>query len=390
MQFVKVNGATLRVWEAGDPKGPVVVFVHGPGTDLTVWDDVVARLPAGYRCIGYDLHGHGLSSLPRRDMSLEDHAAELLALTDRLTVREFALCGLSVGGMIALRAAAEAPNRVRALALCATGAACSEEVWSDRMAAVRANSLGSLSDAAMQHWFTPTFRAEHPVVVEGYRAGFVRTPVEGHIATCSAVRDVDLTETARRVVVPTLCLAGAEDGEVPPARVSALADVIEGALYLEIGACGHLLPVERPGACAEAIASLLARLDEAPAADRGAAVRRQVLGAAHVDRASAAATPLDRAFQQFITEGAWGRVWSGRHFTLRERSIVTLALLAAAGQDDEVAMHLRATANTGASPADVAEAMMHVAVYAGVPKANRALKIAREVLASRMAQRPED
>ncbi|KAB0265867.1 4-carboxymuconolactone decarboxylase [Microvirga brassicacearum] len=113
----------------------------------------------------------------------------------------------------------------------------------------------------------------------------------------------------------------------------------------------------------------------------GMNVRRKVLGDAHVDRASAQMTDLDADFQTFITEGAWGSVWSRPNFTLRERSIVTIALLAALGQDDEVAMHVRATANTGATKDDIREALMHVAVYAGVPAANHAFKIVKKVFA---------
>lgn len=113
----------------------------------------------------------------------------------------------------------------------------------------------------------------------------------------------------------------------------------------------------------------------------GMNVRRKVLGDAHVDRASAQMTDLDADFQTFITEGAWGSVWSRPNLTLRERSIVTIALLAALGQDDEVAMHVRATANTGATKDDICEALMHVAVYAGVPAANHAFKIVKKVFA---------
>jgi 4-carboxymuconolactone decarboxylase len=110
------------------------------------------------------------------------------------------------------------------------------------------------------------------------------------------------------------------------------------------------------------------------------ATRRAVLGDAHVDRASAATTPFDEPFQTFITEGAWGSVWSRPQLTRRERSIVTLALLAALGHDEEVAMHTRATANTGATPDDIREALLHVAVYAGVPAANQAFKIVKKTL----------
>ncbi len=115
--------------------------------------------------------------------------------------------------------------------------------------------------------------------------------------------------------------------------------------------------------------------------EKGLAIRRRVLGETHVARAAAAATPFDTPFQDFITEGAWGTVWAEGPWSLRERSIVTLALLAAGGHWEEFAMHLRATARTGTRPEDVRELLMHVAVYAGVPAANHGFAIAREVLA---------
>lgn len=119
---------------------------------------------------------------------------------------------------------------------------------------------------------------------------------------------------------------------------------------------------------------------------QGLTTRRSVLGDAHVDRALANETDFDRPFQEFITEGAWGTLWSRPGFSKRERSIVTIALLAAAGHYDEVAMHVRATARTGATREDVCEALMHVAVYAGVPAANHAFKIAKAVYAEMDAE----
>lgn len=113
----------------------------------------------------------------------------------------------------------------------------------------------------------------------------------------------------------------------------------------------------------------------------GMKMRRKVLGDAHVDAAEASKSGFDEAFQTLITEAAWGNVWARETLPLRERSMLTLALLAATGNFDEIAMHIRATANTGASPADVMEALLHVAVYAGLPRANRAIKIARQTYA---------
>ncbi len=114
--------------------------------------------------------------------------------------------------------------------------------------------------------------------------------------------------------------------------------------------------------------------------EAGMQVRRAVLGDAHVDRAEAGKTDFDVDFQRFITEGAWGSVWSRPGLTRRERSLLTITLLAALGHDEELAMHLRAAVNTGATPDDIKEALLHVAVYAGVPAANRAIKIAKSVL----------
>ena len=111
------------------------------------------------------------------------------------------------------------------------------------------------------------------------------------------------------------------------------------------------------------------------------ATRREVLGAAHVDQAEAAKAPFDEPFQTMITEGAWGTLWSDDTISRRDRSLLTLALLAATGNFEEIPMHVRATARTGASPDDIMQAFLHVAVYAGVPKANHAIKLAKATLA---------
>ncbi|QDG75584.1 4-carboxymuconolactone decarboxylase [Labrenzia sp. PHM005] len=115
--------------------------------------------------------------------------------------------------------------------------------------------------------------------------------------------------------------------------------------------------------------------------EQGLKVRRTVLGDAHVERAEASKTDLDAPFQTLITEGAWGTVWASDGISARERSMLTLALLAALGNFEEIAMHIRATARTGASKQDVLEAFQHVAIYAGVPRANQALKIAKDTYA---------
>lgn len=121
-------------------------------------------------------------------------------------------------------------------------------------------------------------------------------------------------------------------------------------------------------------------IDQTSRHERGMSIRRKVLGDAHVDRAEAGKTSFDAPFQDLIVDAAWSHVWSRPQLSLRERSLITIALLAAAGHNEELAMHVRATANTGATPADILEALLHVAIYAGVPAANGAIRIAKDEL----------
>lgn len=122
----------------------------------------------------------------------------------------------------------------------------------------------------------------------------------------------------------------------------------------------------------------------------GRATRSAVLGEAYVARSDAGRSDFNADFLDFITEGAWGAVWSRPGLTKRERSLITIALLATLGHHEEVAMHVRASANTGASAEDIKEALLHVAVYAGVPAANQAVKIAEQTLNEMAAEAGEE
>ena len=117
--------------------------------------------------------------------------------------------------------------------------------------------------------------------------------------------------------------------------------------------------------------------------NKGMKTRRSVLGDAHVDKAEANKTDFDEDFQEYITSNAWGAVWSRPGLTQRERSLITIALLAALGHEEELAMHIRATKNTGATEEEVKEVLIHTAVYAGVPVANGAIKIAKEIFTNK-------
>jgi 4-carboxymuconolactone decarboxylase len=122
-------------------------------------------------------------------------------------------------------------------------------------------------------------------------------------------------------------------------------------------------------------------MDDAQHRARGMSVRREVLGDAHVDRAVAGTTPFTADFQDFITRYAWGEVWSRPRLTRAERSMITLTALVVLRQDEELAVHLRAALRNGLTPDQISEVLLHTAVYAGVPAANRAFAVAARVLA---------
>ncbi len=290
-----------------------------------------------------------------------------------------ALCGVSAGGVIALHFARKRPDVAAGLILCGVAPRVGDpESWNADIAAIEKDGVGAIVEHVLQLWFSPGAYRQNGPAVALCRNMVARTPAAGYAATCAALRVVDLEDAARDVTTPTLCLAGELDRATPPDRVRALSAIIPGARYATIPGSARLPCIEAPALFAEHVVSFLEDdLPERESAgdDRfslGMAVRRRVLGAAHVDAAERNTTALDADFQRFIAEGAWGSVWSRPGLTLRERSMITIALLAALGHEGEVAMHARATRNTGATPDDIAEALLHVAVYAGVPAANRA------------------
>lgn len=385
MQFQAVGPITLGFDAVLPPGRRVIVFINSLGTDFRIWDDVAADLGRDWGILRYDKRGHGLSGLVAGVQSIADHAGDLAQLLDGQGVRGAVLCGLSVGGMIALALADHRPDLVAGLVLCDTAPRIgTAESWNARIAAVRNAGMAAIADGVMERWFSPAFHATRGAELSGYRAMLTRTPAEGYAATCAAIRDADLTAAAGRIAVPCLCIAGDGDRATPPDLVRAMAETIPGATFETVAGAGHLPCVEQPGALCALIRDVMARIEFPAAHDdlyaMGMRTRRAVLGDSHVDRAEAAATAFDAPFQRLIAQSAWGSVWSRPGLTRRERSLITIALLATLGHDDEVTMHVRASRNTGASAADISEALLHVAIYAGVPAANRAFHTAKKAL----------
>lgn len=234
----------------GPADAPVVVFANSLGTDLRLWDAVLPLLP-GIRALRFDKPGHGLSDR-RADLSIAALAEDAIALIESQADGPVVFVGLSIGGMIGQELAARRPDLLRGLVLSNTAAKMgTAEAWNARIAAVQAGGVAGIADAVMDRWFAPAFRATPALAL--WRNMLVRTPADGYVAACAAIAAADLSLGTAGLRLPTLVIAGAEDGASPPDLVAATARLIPDAAFHTIPGAGHLPPVEAP----EAFAALL-------------------------------------------------------------------------------------------------------------------------------------
>jgi 3-oxoadipate enol-lactonase len=261
MQFTAANGITLHTDRAG--AGPPIVFVNSLGSDFRIWDAVLPALTQRAEVIRYDKRGHGLSDLG--PITMDAHVADLAALLDGLATGPAVICGLSVGGQIALGLSAARPDLIRGLILMDTGHRIgTPAMWDDRIATVTAAGIAGIAENILTRWFTPAFHATRPADLAGARNMLIRTPVEGYLGTSAAIRDADFTVAARALRVPTLCMVGDQDGSTPPALVAEMAGLIPGARFEIVADAGHLPCIEQPGVTAALIGGFLDALEAAP------------------------------------------------------------------------------------------------------------------------------
>lgn len=373
------------------PEGaPVLVLSGSLGSALEMWEPQVPALARHFRVVRYDLRGHGRSPVPPGPYEIADLGADLIALLDRLGVARAHLCGLSLGGMLSMWAAAHHPERVERLVVCCTSALLGPpEMWIERASVVAAQGAAAVADGVLSRWFTPALHRRDPALIARMRAMLAATPAAGYAACCGAIQRMDLRADLASIRAPTLAIAGAEDPSTPPAHLVRISEAIPGCHLAVVDGAAHLANIEQPAWTSTLILAHLqgsaipttkgAAVSDSPR-DIGMLIRRQVLGDDHVDRAVAATTPFTAAFQDFITRVAWGDVWARPDLDRRTRSCVTLAILTALGREAEIAMHVRAALRNGLTSVEISEVLLHTAVYAGVPAANRAFAIAQGVL----------
>ena len=248
MPFSSTAGLTIHYRTGGPAEAPRVVFLNSLGTDCRIWNDVTSLVGDRLHWLAYDERGQGLTDSPPGPYSIADHADDLLALLDDVSWGPSVLCGLSIGGMIAMEAYVRRPDTVTGLVLSDTADVIGpREFWDGRIAQVRKSGLSAIAESVMERWFGSSYRHNRSAAAGGWANLLARAPVQGYIGSCFALRDADLSGSIGDIRVPALCICGSEDTSTPPSAVRSLRSRLPDANYVEIEGAGHLVPVEEPG-----------------------------------------------------------------------------------------------------------------------------------------------
>lgn len=385
MAFLEVNGRSVAYRLLGSEANPLVLLAHPLGMTQAVWDDLLPALLSRYRVLTWDLPGHGASQAwGEGPITPADLAVDTLALVEHAGASRFHFIGTSIGGVVGQHLISEHAERLLSATLTNTGAVIGNaELWNTRAGRIREEGLVAMSEEIVPRWFAPACFAAEPALKDGWCTQMGRGDAESYAKLCEMLGRHTFTGKLASTSVKVQLLGGSEDLATPPATLEALAVELGGAPLEILDGVGHVPSVEGPALLAEKLLAVLATelgdvgnhgVDYAT----GLATRKQVLGEAHVTRSTENANSLDTPFQQMITRLAWGELWSNDDLTRRERSMITTGILAALCRE-ELTLHLKTARRIGLSEAELRQVLLHVAIYGGVPAANHAFALAKEL-----------
>lgn len=258
MQIAELADIRIHYDDRGPKDAPTLLFANSLGTDFRLWDRVIDRLPEGLRLIRYDKRGHGLTTAPEGAYFMGDLVQDAGRLLDNVGARDVVVVGLSIGGMIAQGLAAERLDLVRAIVMSNTAAKIgTTAMWEERVATVRAEGLDGLADQMMERWFGRKFRESDPHTVEAFRNMMTRQPLDGYTGCAAAIGETDLYESTARLKLPTLGIAGSEDGSTPTDLVRESTGLVAGSKFHLIRGSGHLPCVDNPDEYSEVLVTFL-------------------------------------------------------------------------------------------------------------------------------------
>lgn len=257
MPFVRSQGADIYWKLEGDAARPPLVLLNSIGTDMDLWAAAIPKLRKRFAVLRIDTRGHGASDAPAGDYDLAMLAGDVGAAMDAAGLDTAALAGVSLGGMIAMQMALDAPGRVTALALVCTSATMDHGAWTARVDKVRAEGTAGIADLAMSRFLSPEFVGDHPEVAATVRRGLLTMADEGYAGCGAAIRDMALAGRLGEIACPTLVVSGDRDTSTPFAgHGDHLVANIRGARHVSLHAA-HLAPLEAPEPLAGALISTL-------------------------------------------------------------------------------------------------------------------------------------
>ncbi|HMB13315.1 MAG TPA: 3-oxoadipate enol-lactonase [Roseovarius sp.] len=269
MPFLDLDDVTLHYLDEGTPTGPALVLAHALGTGTLLWDKIVRLLPPGLRVVRYDARGHGQSSTPPAPYSMGALVRDAERLMDHLGLRDTLFVGLSVGGMVAQGLAVKRPDLIRALVLSNTGAKIgTPEMWAERIAtARRPGGMEELARGSCARWFPRAYvQAGHH---QPWYAHLCAHDPEGFAGCAAAISGTDFYTPTSGLRIPTLGIAGSEDGSTPPDLVRETTDLVPGSQFRLLRGTGHVPPVDAPADYAACLAEFIAATGHMSAAPSG-------------------------------------------------------------------------------------------------------------------------
>lgn len=361
---------------SGTPNSPVLVFSNSLGADMGMWDELIPFLLPYFRVLQYDTRGHGGSEVTENPYTIDVLGSDVIALLDELKIDKVYFCGLSMGGLIGQWLGINHPDRILKLIISNTDAKIgTTEIWNDRINTITKEGMQVIADGTMERWFTDDFRKNNPNRIAEIKAVFVKNNALGYANSCAAVRDADFRKDLHKISAETLVITGNEDAVTNVEQAKELIKNIPNS-NLEILTARHLSSTELPEAYSEILINFI--IGESTF-ERGMHVRRTVLGKEHVDKATGNINEFNGDFQNFISNYAWGEIWTRPGLSKHNRSLITIAMLITLNRKAELQMHIKAAFNNGVSKDEIKEVIMQSALYCGLPAANEAIHTAEEV-----------
>ncbi len=248
MPDIRVAGCRLHYDIDGPTDAPALMLLHSLGTTTELWSGQLERFCGSFRVVRCDLRGHGRSDAPPGPYALARLGHDVLAVLDAIPLARAHICGVSLGGLLAMWLALHAPHRVDRIVPANTAARLgTHDLWSERIRLATASGLHAVANTVIKRWFTASFRQDHPATVNRFREMFATCSLDGYAGACAALRDADLLDDIHRIEAPTLVVTGCHDAATPSAVGQLIVERVPRARRLELDAA-HLSNVEQAAA----------------------------------------------------------------------------------------------------------------------------------------------